>query len=239
MKGRNSKKIGYVITLMICAAGMYKLKGVIFTPSRCAFSFDSELSPTTKQAIKEAVKSSYLGPLSAIPQKIQEVCPAATDVTISLRADKTVFVQVNKSNPYLRIAAEDILLRSGKIVNAKYFCADIVNQLPQIMTAAHQPVSPQFSAWLLKLDPDIVEQYSICFHDDYEIVLADKQDMHKKIICSSFTALDDEIKGMCQRVIDERLRSVQGTARSVCYSADIRFEKQIIVCSHKGGACHG
>lgn len=239
MKGRHSKKIGYVITLVICAAGMYKLKGVMFTPSRCAFSFDCELSPATKIAIKEAVKSSYLGPLSAIPQKIQEVCPAVTDLNISLRPDKTVFVQVNKTQPYLRIANEDILLRSGKIVNANYFCADIVNQLPHIMTASDQPISQQFSAWLLKLDPLLMEQYAICFHDDYEIVLTDKQDKQKKIICSSFTAIDDEIKGMCQRVIAERLRSMQGTARSVCYSADIRFEKQIIVCSQKGGACHG
>lgn len=239
MKGRSSKKIGYVITLVICAAGMYKLKGVIFTPARCAFSFDSELSPSTKQAIKDAVKSSYLGPLSAIPQKIQEVCPAVTDVNISLRPDKTVFVQVNKSQPYVRIASDNILLHSGKIVNAKYFCAEVVNQLPHIMTASDQSVSQQLCAWLLKLDPSLLQNYSICFHNDYEIVMVDKQDVHKKIICSSFTAIDDEIKGMCQRIIDERLRSVQGTARSVCYSADIRFEKQIIVCSQKGGACHG
>lgn len=239
MKGRNSKKIGYVITLLMCAAGMYKLKGVIFTPSRCAFSFDSELSPVTKQAIKDAVKSSYLGPLSAISEQIQKICPAVEDVHIELRADKSIFVQVKKSNPYVCIAQDLVLLKSGKLVNAEYFSPEIINDLPHIMTATCQPITEQFSKWLLKLDPLIVQQYSICFHDDYEIVLADKQDDHKKIVCSSFTAIDDEIKGMCQRIIDERLRSVQGTARSVCYRADIRFEKQIIVCSQKGGACHG
>lgn len=239
MKGRHSKKLGYVILLVLCAAGMYKLKGVIFTPSRCSFSFGSELSPSTKQAIKDAVKSSYLGPLSAIPAQIQKVCPAVNDVNVELRADKTVFVQVKKSHPYMRIGDDQILLRSGNVVSGHFFSSDVIAQLPHIMTAELKTITPHFSKWLLQLDPLIIEHYAICFHDDYEIVLADKHDNHKKIICSSFTVLDNEIKGMCQRIIDERLRAMQGTARSVCYCADIRFEKQIIVCSQKGGACHG
>ncbi len=239
MKGRNSKKFVYTFLVIVCAAGMYKLKGVIFTPSRCSFSFDSELSPTTKQAIKDAVKSSYLGPLAAIPHAIQKVCPAAGDINVQLTPDKTVHVRINKSNPYLRIAEDTVLLRSGKLVKADYFYKEVVEQLPHISIAQQGEISDQCKSWLLHLDPSLVQEYTICLHDDYEIVMADKIDQHKKIICSVFTPINDEIKGMCQRIIDERLRSMQGTARSVCYSADIRFEKQIIVCSQKGGACHG
>ncbi len=90
----------------------------------------------------------------------------------------------------------------------------------------------------MKLDDEIVADYAITYVDDYIIHVKDTQHPERTIVASVNVPLEKSMIQMCQHIIDEKIVVGQGTAH-VSWSADIRFDKQIIISSQKGGACHG
>jgi hypothetical protein len=135
-----------------------------------------------------------------------------------------------------------ILTTSGMVLDASCFIQEVVQPLPVIIQKnllGKATITDEFKRWLLRLDPSVFAFYHIIWTDDFSIELHAKHDEKQTILCSVITVPDTNIRELCQRIFDEKIICAQGTARKYVYTADIRFEKQIIICSHKGGACHG
>jgi hypothetical protein len=122
-----------------------------------------------------------------------------------------------------------------------YFTPKALEQIPHVSIAQQAnpfEVSKEFVSWLKNLDPQIIKDFSISWSDDYQIYLQHKQMRMQTILAGVNTPVSGEIIQVCQQIVDQKINLEQGTAR-VLWCADIRFDKQIIVSSHKGGACHG
>ncbi len=143
--------------------------------------------------------------------------------------------------PYVCIG-NDVLTTSGALVNKHCFIPEVVSQLPTITQKNHigkATITDEFKQWLLQLDPSVFALYEITWVDDYEICLKGKQDHPNAIMCSVACLPNENVRKICQRIIENKIMHAQGTAHKYFYVADIRFEKQIVLCSQKGGACNG
>jgi hypothetical protein len=137
----------------------------------------------------------------------------------------------------------DILVftTSGLVFDKSCFTREVLQPLPVIIQKklfGKVTITDEFKQWLLRLDPSVFAFYEIIWTDDFSIELHDKHNEKQTILCSVTSMPDNNIRELCQRIFDEKSICAQGTARKYAYTADIRFEKQIIICSHKGGA-HG
>lgn len=240
MKKGGKKSLLLIAVLFAVCGGSYRIGRAIFGSKEYSFSLDPQLSADMHKSIKDAVLESYFGSLALLGGLIQNVCPAAGVISIERCGNNVLHVSCKSETPYLLLADQFVLLKNEKIVEKKCFARMAIQHLAMIdIKNMHGQMvfSSEFKQWLLQLDESIFQNYAISWADDYEIYLTDKNDAHKNIICSVSNSIDESIREKCRQIIDEKGINAQGTAR-YC-SADIRFEKQIIICSQKGGACHG
>ena len=135
-----------------------------------------------------------------------------------------------------------VLTSSGKTFDKACFTNEVLQPLPVITQKklfGKATITDEFKQWLLRLDPSVFASYTVVWNDDFAIELQDKINEKQTIVCSVTTTPDKNVRELCQRIIEEKAICAQGTARKYEYTADIRFENQIIICSHKGGAVHG
>lgn len=243
MKKGNHKKLLYRCFACIIACGaIYGIGQHIFGARAFSFSLDSQLSAQMHNVIKDTVKESYFGSLALLAQSIKKACPAAGLISIERCGDNALHIICKADMPWICLADHMLLLKTGTIVEKRCFTDVALQDLPLLSFkdgVFPSQLSVEFKQWLLGLDTAIFAQYGITWADDYEIYLTDKSDKHKTIICSVDTKIDEKIREKCQRIINEKNIDAQGTARWCLYTADIRFDKQIIICSRRGGAYHG
>ncbi len=235
------RKIFLVAFCAITGFGIYRLGAQVFGAQQFHFSLDPQLSRATQKAIKEAVYESYVAPLASLCEKIHNVCPAVEQISVERCANNKIYIAVQSKRPYVCID-EYVLTCSGALVEKFDFEQKATVQLPIITQKnllGKVTITDEFKQWLLQLDPSVFAFYEITRTDDYTIELKNKNNNQQSILCSVCTAPDKSLRELCQRIMDEKIAVVQGTARKYCYTADVRFEKQIIICSHKGGACNG
>jgi hypothetical protein len=230
-----------MIALIIIGAGSYRLGICIFGSDSYSFCIDSQLSASMQHAIKDVAHASCCLSLSRIAHAITQACPAVGAIALERRANKMLHVIITAGSPYLCFSDQHVLLKTGQIVDKESFAPMALNALPVVNChdAAAAQLSADFKHWLLQLDSTLFAHYAVTWKNDYEIYLGDKQDNHKSILCSVNTPVTEKMSHMCQRIIEKKKSDVQGTAQKSFLTADIRFEKQIIICSQKGGACHG
>lgn len=239
---KGGKKIFLITTLLILVmVGFYKIGVTIFAADQFHFSIDPQLSGEIHKAIKEAVYESYGNSFASLSYAIKKACPALKQVNLERCPNNKLYVQVQSMNPYACIG-DTVLTDMNAVVEKSCFVPASLENIPVI----HQKnvlgkvtITDEFKQWVLHLDPSVFALYDIIWNDDFSIELHDKNKNNQTILCSVCSAPDQSIRELCQRIIDEKSCGAQGTARRSLYTADIRFEKQIIICSHKGGACNG
>lgn len=239
---KGGKKI-FLITavLVLVMAGFYKVGISIFAADQFHFSIDSQLSPEIHKAIKQAVFESYGNSFASLSQAIKNVCPALKQVNLERCSNRKLYVQVQAMNPYVCIG-DTVLTDMNVVVEKRCFIPASLENLPVIHQKnmfAKATITDELKQWILRLDPSVFALYDVIWLDDFSIELHDKNKNYQTILCSVCSAPDQSIRELCQRIIDEKSSGAQGTARHFLYTADIRFEKQIIICSRKGGACNG
>ena len=241
MKNGGKKVFLIAAILLFAGFGSYRLGMHIFGAQQFHFSLDPKLSPAMHKAIKDAVYESYITALASLCGLVRDACPALEDMSIERRANNKIYVAVSSVQPYLCIGTS-ILTTTGTVVDKSCFTPKALEQLPAITQKnvfGKATITNEFKQWLLRLDPSVFALYDVVWNDDFAIELQDKQNDQQTILCSVSAAPDKSLRELCQRIIEEKTICAQGTARKYLYTADIRFEKQIIICSHKGGAYHG
>lgn len=246
-KGELGMKSGgrkvFLMAALVATAGFgtYKVGMHIFGAHQFHFSLDPKLSPEMHKAIKQAVHESYINALASLCAVVQDACPALDQISIERCANNKIYIAARCLEPYLLIDRM-VLTTSGALLDKSCFTHSSLEHLPVITQKnllGKAAITHEFKQWLLQLDPSVFASYDIIWNDDFSIQLYDKQNNNQAILCSVSTVPDRSLRELCQRIIEEKVICAQGTARKYWYTADIRFEKQIVVCSNKGGACNG
>ena len=230
--------------MLLCAAtgfGMYRLGSHIFGIQGYQFSLDPKLSPAMHKAIKDAVFESYITALARLTESVKAACPALESISLERRANNSIYVAVDGMKPYVCIGSH-VLTTAGALVSKDCFILGTLQNLPVITQKnilGKATITDEFKQWLLQLDPSVFALYDIIWADDYEICLTDKNVKRNAIMCSVACLPNENVRKICQRIIENKSMHAQGTAHKYFYTADIRFEKQIVLCSQKGGACNG
>jgi|GEM_PF-6267124 hypothetical protein len=235
------KRLTVFFALAIIAGVAYQLEKKLFCVQEYHFFLDPHLSNGMRTKIERALTETD-GSFSAIAQTVFEICPALETIAIERLANNVQYFSCKAAQPAVSFESKSALLPSGIVVDADCYTREVIAQIPSIHAqkeGACDTISPELAHWLLALNPDVFKQYHIALGDDYSIYLTNNNDRNRIILTSVVKDFDDEMRRVCERIISEKQMSVQGTARSLCCVADIRFEKQIVLCSQKGGARNG
>ena len=231
--------------LAFLGAGTYRLIAIIFATQQYTFAFDSFLSPSVQELIKTTVRKNNVQSFSCIAQCIKQEHPCIENLSIEQRTNKSIHVCLQSFSPLFCLNKNAVLLKNGCVVSYNNYSSNVLEKLPNITHVSPQGEycatgpSPAFKKWLLQFPRSLLSHYAIQWADDYEIYLIDQNKLYKTIVCSVLNAINEGMIEKCQCIIREKNMNAQGTAPSIFYTADIRFEKQIIICSQRGGAYHG
>lgn len=240
-KGFNSALWLCSLGLVLASVGCWRLSQEIFSISCHTCQLAPGLSRETKKIIKEVVAQHYTASFEQMVESLKQRCPAIKTVSMQRCADHRMHITLEVFEPTIKLGQTAVLLANNAIVPAHFFGPKALNQLPMIQLkqeAQPMQLSAECRVWLNNLDKDILNNFALSWHDDYHIYVQEKDNPKKIIVAGINTPLDKEIIEVCQHIMNQKIQLGQGTARE-SWCADIRFDKQIIVSSHKGGACHG
>ena len=240
MKLRGIHTCILIIPCLAIGVVWYACTGIFFAVHSYTFVPDNLLSSATNNEIQKEVQSTRLNSLASIAHDIQAKWPMIQTICVTRWANKTVHIYYKSQPGYAVINEDHVLLSNGQLAGINTFTVQAIQNLPRIrMDGQASAMSGAFKQWLLQLDAPVLHAYAIQWTDDYAIYLHDKCAPTNKLICSVTTTVDKRIREKCQQIIQEKKGGAHGTASGLFYTADIRFEKQIIFCSQKGGALHG
>lgn len=235
MKGR------YFVLVLLTVPICWRLGHTIFSMDSYQLAMHPLFSSSSKKLIKQIVAQHYQDSFGQLSKQLFDMCPAIKNISVQHCANHQLKISVDAYQPFIQLGDRALLLETGNIVSKHHYTAKSVEQLAQVCMASHVDpfvVSKEFVSWLQHLDEQIIKDFSIIWQDDYEIYLQHKQACTQIILAGVGTPVNGEIIQACRQIVDQKINLGQGTAR-VSWCADIRFDKQIIVSSHKGGACHG
>ncbi len=218
----------------------YKIGAYVFKTESFAFSIDPILDRSVHHALQNFVTDATDRSLSAVADGLKKEYPVLDHVCAYKRADHVLHIACQSKKPVWAIQ-DQVLVADGDLIPKSSFVASVLHEIPIITLHkknALTTMSGYLKQWLLALDKKIIDAYAITVLDDYEIYLMEKQSKNQ-LICNIYTPINEKIRENCHRIIDEKNMQAQGTASAYSYTVDIRFEKQIIICSQKGGAVHG
>ena len=233
--------LGVVFAAVSAASfSLYQLGTAVFCAKTFSFCLDSRLSFPMQEAIKSAVHQTGIVSLPDLAACVQKVCLFVASVAVQRSACNVLKVSCTVHAPALCLADHSVMVANGSVADRSAFGAEALNDIPVIYgLSRYTTPSSAFTQWILGLDHEVFDAYRITWADDYEIYLHDKQDEQKKIICSVANRVTQGVREQCRQIIQEKQTVVHGTAHRAPYTADIRFEKQIVICSHAGGVYHG
>lgn len=235
MKGR------YLVLLLVAVPLCWRLGYSIFSMDAYKLTLNPLISVTSKKLIKQIVAHHYQSSFEQLSEQLLQACPAIKNVAVQHCADHQLKIFVDMHQPCMQLGEAALLLENGSIVSKHHYAPASIEHLAQVQIASHADpfaISKELISWLQHLDKQILQDFSISWHDDYEIYLQHKQARAQTILAGVRTPVNGEIIQVCKQIVDQKINLGQGTAR-VSWCADIRFDKQIIVSSHKGGACYG
>lgn len=243
MKGKYIALVlfGTTMSMLLVVLCAWRTGNAIFSMDSYQLSINPLLSFSSKKIIKEIVAQNYNKSFSTLSEQLLKACPAIKNIAVRRCANHQLKIAIDMCNPYMKIAESAVLLETGNVVHAHHFAPKALEKIPQLeMAQKANPfaLSKELVSWLKNLDEQIIKDFSISWQDDYQIYLQHKQMRTQTILAGVNTPVSGEIIQVCKQIVDQKINLEQGTAR-VCWCADIRFDKQIIVSSHKGGACHG
>lgn len=243
MKGKHIALVlfGTTMSTLLVVLCAWRAGNAIFSMDSYQLSINPLLSFSSKKIIKEIVAQNYDKSFSTLSEQLLKACPAIKNIAVQRCANHQLKIAIDMCSPFMRIADCAVLLDNDSVVHAQHFSPKALDEIPQVVMAQKAnpfEISKEFVSWLKNLDEQIIKDFSISWQDDYQIYLQHKQMRMQTILAGVNTPVSGEIIQVCQHIVDQKINLEQGTAR-VSWCADIRFDKQIIVSSHKGGACHG
>ena len=228
---------------LMCIALAYGAAQSLFAVNSYTFSYDPLITTACQDRIAHLIKKSKITNPCALQELILSQCNAIEAITVERSAHRSFHIELSSVVPALLLNDNWVLSQQGSIVPKHFFedfavAARAVITMPDVVPLH---VSWRFKQWLMNIDPALLQRYSISWVNDYQIFLQDKEHTNVSLVCSAQDQLDESRLAAWQRIqkeLDERIPQKGGA--STRWLADLRFDKQIIVCpSSQGGACYG
>jgi len=230
----NQKNITKSIFAFCIGTFCYYKSAFITGPYTYSLTSDPALSDIIIDACAHTIQKELRSSLPQLAQNIQQISPAIEQVRLYKDAHKKLQVSIQAAEPRICFNDHTVLLSTGNLIHKDSFNAHAYQETPSVQCAEHKnthELSRAFKRWLLTMPTAIMATYMITYHDDYRIILQHKT-MHTHIICNVDTCMSEQLSKLCEQIIEQKMH--EGT-RALSYTADVRFENQIIVSSQKRG----
>ena len=231
--------IGAGALLLLLGFGIHRLGMNIFGVQECRFSVTPLLAHCVHQSIIASVERARVLNAARLKATFDALYPDIDCVGVARFATHIADISVEVFPPIAQINNEYVLTRSGAIVAKSYFNPRCTTNLPRITIADVNSLSPASKAWLMRWVESIAPAYRIAWEHDHEIYLHDKKNEGIALLCTVDTAFDAELEKRIAYIHTQITQKKEIESRSLGWTADIRFEKQIILCGAKGGGKHG
>lgn len=235
--------IGIVIGISIALNMAYVC---LFSVDRYVFAFDPLLAGTTQTSIKKFVENrpSFKKSCPAlIAEELKKNFPCIEIVALELIAPRVLHVDIAATKPLVTINKNLVLADCQMVLSRELFASHRIDRLYDVKSM-HIPALDKPHAALTesvkKLLPRLFSFYNVLWNDEFEVVLCDKHNPGFSIICNADTIPNTQTLNHCEQLKAAIVQ--QGTAGhppQQQWAADVRFDKQIILFSTKGGRTHG
>jgi hypothetical protein len=204
---------------------------------RLIYDLDPQFSECARKDIITVVQSSLHHSLPTLCQTIKDSCHAVDSVAVEKLASGFLVIHADAKRADALIGTSQILLADGSFVPCSLFDQKSIAALEKISVEQERnSYSLAFGKWLAARDATIKEKYQACWFDDYEIMLIHKERPDLRILCTIHDAPHEKMMDQCVQLLEHQ-KEKNKNKMNCC--ADIRFEKQIVICSRKGGAEYG
>lgn len=245
MKRTIKKNYAYIFTfLLVSASIVYFSKRSVIKTRFFVCEIDPVLSDATKKEIQQFVQP--LGQVCAqnVCNQLQEQFLCIKSTSYQLLADNSVQLNIIAYDPCCIVNQSHVLLDNDCIVSKDFFAEVITQNLSCVYMDSEEIANYEqtklLSAFLQKITPEIIENYSIEWRDECMISLTDKQQKKFVIVCQADQAPDASMCIQCDQVKHElNEKGVFSHRTKTNWIADVRFENQIIVRADKGGTGNG
>ena len=218
----------------------------LFSVDRYVFAFDGLLAPTTQTNIKDFIEKNAAFKRSSsavIASELKKTFPCVEMVALELVAPRVLHIDIAATKPLVTINKNQVLVESNKVLDRGFFTVHRIDHLYDVQLAHIPALGEQCTVLtqaVQKLLPSFFSQYTVMWNDEFELALRDKNMPDFSIICNADTIPDFKVLEHCQQLKNTIVQ--QGTAGHNVdqqWIADVRFDKQIILFSTKGGRTHG
>lgn len=227
---------------LLCIASLYVATRALFAIHQYTFSFDPLLTVACQKRIVDLVEKSKITDPCALQELIFCNCPAIQAITVERSAHQVLHIELCCMPPALVLNDNWVLCEQGSIVPKHFFEDFLIASRAVIKMPDSMPlyISWRFKQWLANINTALLSRYSISWINDYQILLHDKENTNITLVCSAQDQLSEsrlQAWRQIQKELDERIPQ---KGASTQWIADLRFDKQIIVCPNgQGETCYG
>ena len=188
-------------------------------------------------------KSAY-----CIAADLKEKFPFIESITCDYAIPGKVAFHIEGVEPLFKINENFVLTAESTLLAYQVFDPAFVQNLCSVefpkLKEKNETISqagmPALKKSLQDLPERVFASYQVCWMNELETYLCDKEESKFAIVCNAQTIPDESLLKKCATIKQELETSNAFKKKSIHrWVADIRFKDQIIVSSDKGGRYHG
>ncbi len=177
-------------------------------------------------------------------QEIQKQFPWIQSVSFHRIPTKEMRVAVIADDPQIKVNT-GVITHHLRVLPAVTFTVTALSQIPTLEVkfphAERHEIPDSFVPHAKTLTDQRFSAYTITWIDEYCARLTDAEQPHFSILFNAYSIPDEAMFAHCLSIkqqLEER-GSFAGRNKGTRWVADVRFERQVIVFSEKGGIAHG
>lgn len=243
---KHIRLVGYVGLCGASYALTMFIMGSIFGVQSYHLKIDDRIVPSLNAQLAAHIQTLPSGvrvapDLSA--QAIQKQFPWVKSVSLFRIPTKIMQVAVAVDEPQVKINAF-IITDHLRVLPVSTFIPSALSALPSLQVTflnAESNIPPAFIPHAQTFTDERFSPYTLTWIDEFQARLTDKEQPQFTILFNAHSIPDTAMFAHCssiKKLLEER-GSFAGRHKGTRWVADVRFERQVILFSEKGGITHG
>ncbi|HZW60956.1 MAG TPA: hypothetical protein VFF04_01910 [Candidatus Babeliales bacterium] len=241
------RMIGLLALIGGALVGFICVVSLVFGVKRYSFSIDPLFSDVTRRAIIEYIEESESFKNSSSFERfafLQDRFPAIKSLKTELIAPNVLHCEVSATPPVIKINDTLILTDSGLVVLPETFASYRLENLYGIQVNEAPLFTHKVSSTMLecikKISPSLYSRFSISWISEFHVRFDDKLNPSFSILCAAQSIPNEQMLRYCEQLLQTNTRQgTNGCKVPKHWIADVRFSKQIILFTEKGGVGYG
>ena len=236
-----------VVGVLIIGISVKVVCGRLNAVHAVTVAVDSRLATDVQKKVVAFVHENTVHKKLSAPQlfaQLQQQFPCVQSLTAHFCAPGVLHCEVEAATPLVVLNNKQVVMENNQLFARELYADRSVRFLYNVTQDAPQQtmhIAPQFAATMHKLLPGIFTEYHVQWIDDKQVKLLDKTQPDFTIICSATKVPDQKMLAQCNKLKSdiEQTQLLEKKPRKQQWTADIRFENQIILVGEKGGLVNG